>query len=116
MLCLKEYDSKACLIILSTIVLFLLSVNSVFADSMKCGTRRVKTGDTKTEVLLKCGEPFTQEVVGEKSSYRMFLGLILDSTTVIVEKWTYHLGTGKFLRILTFEGDKLVTIEQGDKP
>jgi hypothetical protein len=39
----------------------------------------------------------------------------LKSSTVTVEKWTYNLGYGKFLRILTFEGDTLVKIEKGDK-
>jgi hypothetical protein len=102
---------------ISVIVLFLLlSANYVQADNMKCGTRIVSTGDTKVKVLLRCGEPFFKEVVGEKTRYRRFFGWIIGSSTVLVEEWTYNLGSTKFLRTLTFEGNKLVKIELGDKP
>jgi hypothetical protein len=93
-----------------------LTADILLADSMSCGNRLVSTGDTKAKVLIRCGEPILKEVVGEKSVYRKFFGLWIGSSTVIVEKWTYDLGYGKFLRILTFEGDKLVKIEKGDKP
>lgn len=101
----------------SVIILFLfLWTDIVPADSMKCGTRLVSTGDTKAKVLLRCGEPFLREMVGEKTRYRRFFRWIVGSYTVVVEEWTYNLGSTKFLRILTFEGSKLVKIELGDKP
>lgn len=101
-----------------SLIIFALFVfeNPVTADSMKCGTKLVSPGDSKAKVLIRCGEPMFKEVVGETTVHRKFFGFTIKSSTVIVEKWTYNLGYGKFLRILTFEGDRLVRIEKGDKP
>jgi hypothetical protein len=82
---------------------------------MFCDNKLIKSGDTKGEVLIKCGEPIFKEDIGEKTVHRKFYNSII-STTVFVEKWTYDLGYGQFMRILTFEGDTLVEIELGDKP
>jgi len=104
--------SKICIILC---LLFLLA-SLVFGDSMSCGNRIVGTGDTKAEVLIKCGEPvLLKEKVGEKSVYVKLSDSWWKSSTVTVERWTYNPGYGKFLRILTFEGDILVKIEKGDK-
>lgn len=97
------------------LILFVLT-ESAQADSMRCGSRIVTTGDSKAEVLMECGEPSFREVVGEKTVYRRFFYLFGESYTVLVEKWTYNLGSTQFLRILTFEGDTLVDVELGDKP
>ena len=39
-----------------------IMVNTVFA--LRCGNDLVSEGDRKFEVLNKCGEPFSKEVVG----------------------------------------------------
>jgi len=31
------------------------------------------------------------------------------------ERWTYDFGSGDFMKILTFDGDRLESIEEGDK-
>jgi hypothetical protein len=100
------------------ILLFFLSltVDATYADSMKCGTRLVSPGDSKVKVLLRCGDPFFREIVGERTIRSRYLGVFSRSQTVLIEKWTYNLGSTRFLRTLTFEGDKLVNIEKGDKP
>jgi hypothetical protein len=100
--------------VLLLITLVLTDVAS--GDSMKCGTRLVSRGDGKAKVLLRCGEPFFREIIGEKTYHRRFFHYFTRSSTVIVERWTYNLGSTRFLRILTFEGDRLVRIELGDKP
>jgi hypothetical protein len=87
------------------------------ADTMKCGTRLVSDGDSKAKVLLRCGEPFMKEFVGEKTvRNKMYGGYVIKSNTVPLERWTYIPGKRKFMRILTFEADTLVKIELGDKP
>ena len=97
-------------------LMLLLSAQLVQADSLRCGSRIVTTGDSKAEVLMECGEPSFREIVGEKTVYRRFFYLFSESYTVLVEKWTYNLGSTQFLRILTFEGDTLAKIELGGKP
>ena len=100
----------------------------VSADSMRCGKRVISTGATKAKVLVTCGEPILREVVEERGSAQTDGGIqrfgSRDSpfsfsrtfTITTVEQWTYNLGSNQFLRILSFEGGKLVSIELGDKP
>jgi len=100
----------------------------VSADSMRCGKRVISTGATKGKVLVTCGEPILREIVETKGSEqtegeiqnlgfgRSEFSSSTDSFITKVEIWTYNLGENQFLRILTFEGSKLVSIELGDKP
>jgi len=100
----------------------------VSAESMRCGKRVISTGATKAKVLVTCGEPILREVVQTKGSEqtegeirnlgfgRSEFSFSTDSSITKVEIWTYKLGENQFLRILTFEGSKLVSIKLGDKP
>lgn len=109
-------DLRACIISL-LLTAALLTGSISYADTMKCGTKLVSDGDSKAKVLLRCGEPFLREFVGEKTiRSRTYGGYGIKSKTVPVERWTYILGQRKFMRILTFEADTLVKIELGDKP
>jgi len=120
-------------------VLFFSMNSLVYAtDNMRCGTKLVSIGDSKAEVLLKCGEPLLKETIafrkqteyGEMAETHPLLlkygmlkkdknGVVIagreSSVTLPVDQWTYHLGKGKFLRILLFEGGKLVAIDSGDR-
>ena len=68
------------------------------AASMRCGSSIVKTGDTKLEVLDKCGEPALREVVS-------------GADDVKVEIWTYRGSPTRLTRVLTFRGSRLERIE-----
>ena len=125
----KERELNMKLFKILTILFFsFVSANIVFADSMRCGSRIIQKGHTKAKVLVTCGEPILREKVGEKgsaqakgkiknfdSTHSRYSSSTTSSSTT-VEKWTYNLGKGQFLRILTFEGGKLVNIELGAKP
>ncbi len=80
----------------------------------------VSRGDTKVEILTKYGEPAFREIVsydssihrpGNYSSYGRSRTFIEKK----VERWTYDLGPGKFLKILTFRGGKLVSVTEGER-
>lgn len=102
------------------------------ADSMRCGDNLVQTGDDKAKVLVRCGQPLTKEVVEVKgtqntSTQGQIVGLgagiskysettLANTSSVPIERWIYNLGEGQFMRILTFEGNKIIKIELGDKP
>ncbi len=78
-----------------------LSVAVCFADdAMTCGTNIVSVGDSKPSILEKCGPPYMKESLTD---------------TGTMERWTYNFGSGSFLKILTFDGDTLDSIEDGDK-
>jgi len=117
-------------------LLLIFHLPASYADGMRCGNSLVSTGDTKAEVLIKCGEPLTRDVIAieENTEYAELAlkypmlykhGLLKNKDGVVVgrestvsqsiEQWTYHLGQGKFLRILYFEGGKLVAVEDGDR-
>ena len=122
------------------ILLLLLATTSISyaADNMRCGTKLVSIGDSKAEVLLKCGEPMLQETIAfkeqteygelaqkyplllkhgllKKNSDGVVIGGRKSTVTLPVDQWTYNLGKGRFLRMLLFEGGKLVAIESGDR-
>lgn len=76
------------------------------AADLRCGTELVSPGDSKVEVIKKCGEPLLRETVAVKKT---------PSADEIVDRWTYDQGPGRFLKILTFEAGELVTIEDGER-
>lgn len=66
--------------------------------SILCNNKVVSVGDTKQEVLIKCGEPLAKSV-----------DEVVDSK--LVERWTYKIGG--FYRPFVFEGGELKYIEAG---
>jgi len=88
-------------VILLILVMFIFSAAVCFADdAMTCGTNLVSVGDLKASVLTKCGDPFLKADIGGGGTR---------------ERWTYNFGSGSFMKILTFDGDRLESIEDGDK-
>ena len=70
---------------------------SARADSINCDRGIVSTGDSKLDLLAKCGEPALMEArLEERSHYqvsqdgRSGAGR---SVTVTVERWTYNFGS-----------------------
>lgn len=89
---------KRILVLVATVV---LTSAACFADdSMTCGTNLVSVGDLKPAILEKCGEPVLKEDIGGGGTR---------------ERWTYDLGVGSFLKVLTFGGDRLESIDDSDK-
>ncbi len=77
-----------------------------------CSEQVLSIGDSKTDVLAKCGEPSLKnshvEEIREKvagSERKVF---------VTIEEWTYNLGPTRFVRILTFRNSKLADIKTGN--
>lgn len=85
--------------------------------AIRCGTKLVSEGDTRSEVAAKCGEP--TEVVPQKSVFRRpviwtrngpyYIGE--DFIEIQVETWIYNLGPNKLMRRLRFEAGVLTEIE-----
>ncbi len=73
---------------------------SSLAYGFRCGTSLVEVGDTKLQVLQKCGEPTFKELI--------------KTDGFIVEKWYYDCGSVRFIQILTFSGGSLQILETGD--
>ena len=109
---------------------------TVFADSMRCGSYLVNTGDSQSRVLHICGEPqrawqdgFIEEAVRRNDGDDDLWTLPQTQTYPLppggqerevrrvkpVYRWEYHLGRGRFLKTLVFYGDILVRIIDGPR-
>ena len=99
--------------------------------ALRCGTRLVSSGDTKFDVLQKCGEPdfveswkeeliqrdfgIRREFDRESGRYAWHREPFLVKEEVMIEEWTYNLGPTRFVRYLRFENGILTAIRTGDK-
>lgn len=97
------------------------------ADGMRCGSRLVSEGDTLYDVRSVCGEPVAasrrveyrtirQHVAGPcvPQNGQVRCGYIEERTIeVVIDEWTYDLGSNKFIRYLTFEQGRLRDVQTG---
>jgi hypothetical protein len=98
------------------VVLGLLAASPAFAG-MRCGSKIIGEGVSRSEVAAKCGEP--DEVVTRRSVFRRpviwtngrpyFIGE--SYIEVPIEAWIYNFGPNKLMRRVTFEAGVVVEIE-----
>jgi hypothetical protein len=81
----------------------LLMMSYDASASFRCGQRLVNEGDRSSEVLRKCGQPATRDLIGYTDSLNGNFGLQ-------VEEWSYGPKNGLYY-YLTFEGGRLRQIE-----
>jgi hypothetical protein len=72
------------------------------ADTLRCGSQLISVGDRSSEVLQKCGEPVSRDVLGYKRSANR-------REEFQVEEWTYGPNSGMY-QFLRFEGNRLTQI------
>ncbi len=95
-------------------------------NRFECGSRLVAVGDSRFEVLRKCGEPSWRDAWEEErlervggvpyldgSPYVASRLPILVNVHVLVEEWVYNRGSSRFIRVLRFENNRLVDIQVG---
>ena len=102
--------------IAATVVLGLLAASPAMA-TMRCGSKVIDEGLTRSEVAAKCGEP--DEVITLRSVFRRpviwtsgrpyFIGE--SYIEVPVETWIYNFGPNKLMCKVIFEGGYVVEIE-----
>jgi len=99
--------------------------------AFRCGTELVDEGDTKYEVMHKCGEPdhiesweedriqrdfgLRREYDNRTGRYNCYRAPFLVNEKVRIEEWTYNPGPTEFIRYLRFENGILTNIATGDK-
>ena len=90
-----------------------LAPAAVRADSLRCAGGLVSVGDTKLDLLGKCGEPALVDPHTEERG-RVQLDAQQVATTrravVTVEQWTYDFGPSSFVQLVTLEGGKVIAI------
>ena len=114
----------------AVLTLLLISGYAIAEDSFRCGSKMVSIGDSKYQVLAKCGNPSYKEVRREKKIKRdlypdlfpppgyqgrreqeRYREPFLVEEYVNIEEWTYNRGANSLLATLTFENGKLVDVE-----
>ncbi|MBW1753530.1 MAG: DUF2845 domain-containing protein [Deltaproteobacteria bacterium] len=92
-----------------------LTTNTAFA--LRCGNDLISIGDLKNEVLVKCGEPFSREIIGYidrvESEYTDGVKSEKRVRVMKIEEWILEItnyGT-IYYHSLVFEGNKLIEIK-----
>jgi hypothetical protein len=90
-------------------------------ESMRCGSKLVMVGDTKVDVVSKCGEPVARDKVVRSSSSKKSgkksntSGKKVQERSRVDEQWVYDLGPHNFSYTLSFEGVELKSIGRGGR-
>lgn len=87
-----------------TISLYCLISLPALADSWRCGSELVKTGDSKGTVIAKCGAPYNETQINYSKKQKNHQDIY--TTT---EELTYK-DDGRVYYLLTFEKGKLIRI------
>jgi len=87
---------------LAGLVLVLSASQAWAADTLRCGSQLISVGDRSSEVLQKCGEPVSRDLLGYKRSADR-------REEFQVQEWTYGPNGGMY-QYLRFEGNRLKQI------
>lgn len=96
-------------------------VQPAAGQSLRCKNDLANTGDSKSAVFLKCGEPVLKDSFCKTAPAQVPGTAAPGGTTVNivacenVEEWTYKPGYGQFVTVLRFEGGALTSIRYGDR-
>ena len=118
---------RFCLLIIVALFVHLWPHTDVVAveTTFRCAGGLVSVGDTTNKVFEKCGEP-TKESKWEEG-HNTYISQIYDyekeryqlpeliKGPILMELWTYDLGSNKFIRYLHFANGRLIRIETGEK-
>ena len=113
----KKFTQYATTLMSISITAF-LSAGTVNAESLRCKGDIVDIGETKAEVLVKCGKPELMDSFCEKSAKRIKQSdgsLTLVESCENVDIWTYNPGKGQFWTNLYFAEGELREMRYGDR-
>jgi len=116
---------KLFLAILIAVIMFSSQAGSASEKTLRCRSRLVYIGDSRSDVLDKCGQP--DQVAHWEEDHNSWVSQLYDYRNeryqapkltkgpIPVERWTYDFGSNKFIVYLHFENDRLIRIETGQK-
>jgi hypothetical protein len=98
---------------------------SSHAESLRCGGQLAHIGETKADILEKCGDPIVTDSYCEPIAVNQPQGIqngnnniqnnVAISTCENVDIWTYNPGSGKFMTHLYFSRGRLQNIRYGNR-
>ena len=84
------------------------------AQTLRCDRGLVEPGDTRQRVRQACGAPMMNFTERRPVRTVNRNGAVI-TTMTNREAWAYDMGYGRFMRLLVFDGDRLVSIETGPR-
>jgi len=81
------------------------------AGTLRCGSKLVTEGEPTATLLSKCGQPALVEPITR--SAQSATGELTQISAG--ERWTYQMGSGKFMQIVTINNGVIVSIENGPR-
>lgn len=98
------------LAVLALVIVLTWCVTGSADTSFRCGNKIIDLGDIMQFVRQECGDPMSEERVGERTTYTILPAdhLKVKDETYVVE-WIYKRDSGFY--ILTFEGSRLMKKE-----
>jgi hypothetical protein len=91
----------------------LASIRPASADTLRCGSALIESGDDAGYVLEKCGEPNLRRVPKVPASTTGVW--VYYPAPIRADRWRYHRGTGKFPTVLIMGDDGRVAAIQLEK-
>lgn len=79
------------------------------ADSFRCGRKVIREGDSRSEVLRRCGEP------RYKDRGREIVSVDRNRKKVSVERWYYKKSSRSLERVVMIHGGRVVAVEIGGR-
>lgn len=89
------------------LVTFVTGVADVHADSMRCGRKVIRTGDSPSALLERCGEPL------HRSRAYARVKTVDGMKEVRVERWHYKKSERSLERIVMIYRGEVVAVETG---
>lgn len=89
----------------------LLSGSALAEGSLRCGSSVISVGDTKTEMIMKCGSPVSSDpktTVTENENGTK-------SVVQVEEILTMDMGKDKFMALVTVENGVITHVEDGPR-
>jgi hypothetical protein len=81
------------------------------ADSLRCDGGIIAVGDSKLDLLGKCGQPTLREEIPAAAG--VFGATGVSRPLVVQERWTYNFGPRAFVQVVTLEVGVVKAIERG---
>jgi hypothetical protein len=80
---------------------------SAQATGMRCNPDLVEVGDTVADLLRMCGTPLVRSGVPPED---------VSGPTRAIEQWTYSVGPGTLVRVVTISNGRILSVEDSDPP
>ncbi|NOY94534.1 MAG: DUF2845 domain-containing protein [Deltaproteobacteria bacterium] len=84
------------------VIVSVLTYSPASAQAMRCGTHLIQAGDTRIELIARCGEPtdVSRRVEEHVSGRRGGLRVAAQSTTQVVDSYIYNFGHARLMRLV----------------